>query len=332
MDDVLGFYLSLGAVRYNHSAPFISILLLYSLEFGFNYPQQTGFGIQYGGQLFYQFLHLCIFLFQIDDLEAGQLLQTHVQYGLCLNFGKIKFAHQSASGFSRIPGGPDYGNHFINIANGNYKPFQNMSPCLCPFQIISRSSGHYILLVVDIIFQYGLQTQLLRFSVGDGNHIHAKCNLQIRVFIQVVQNLLCIAILFDFNNSTYPIAIGFVPDIRNTAQHTFSLFAQPQYFFQKCCFIYLIGQFLYNQQFFPAGNFLGLYFGPQQYFTLSCLVCLLDFFAADDDAAGWEIRSCNNGHQLPCCNFWVVNYGYNTIYYFAQVVRRNIGSQPYCYA
>ena len=81
------------------------------------------------------------------------------------------------------------------------------------FQFIPGAPPHDHLLIFGIIMDHLQQAQLLRFALGNGHHIDAERNLQIAVFIQILQDFFQICVLFQFDYSARAFPVGFVADV-----------------------------------------------------------------------------------------------------------------------
>ena len=56
-----------------------------------------------------------------------------------------------------------------------------MSPLLCFFQIVARSSRHHFFLEFDIVIKYIIQIQQLRLTIHQSDHDNAESILELCV-------------------------------------------------------------------------------------------------------------------------------------------------------
>ena len=83
-------------------------------------------------------------------------------------------------------------------------------------QIIFRSSGDYILLVLEIIGEHIQNIHDLRLLVYQSQHNDAECILELGMLVQLIQDHIGIGVLAQFNDHPDALSVGLVPDIRDT--------------------------------------------------------------------------------------------------------------------
>ncbi len=164
-------------------AAVIAVLVSDFLQFVSNDLEQSLFAFQYTLQLADEFVDLLKFVAQFQNLKPGQTLQPQIQNGLCLDVGKGKAFHQARLGFLAIFGSADEGQHFIQIIYRNNQTLQDVRTRKGLIQVKLCSFGHHIFLMVDIVLQHGLKTNLARLAIRDSHHVNAKRDLHIGVLV-----------------------------------------------------------------------------------------------------------------------------------------------------
>ena len=266
-----------------------------------------------------------ILLTQLCDIRRGQTIQTHGDNSLCLRIAESKGLHDAALGIRLVLAGTNQCNDFIQNGYCLDQPLQYMTAVFLLFQIKTASALNHLTAMLDKGIQHRCQTHLNRTLVNDRHNIIIIGNLQIGIFIQIIQNYLSIGILFHIHNDTQTVTVTFIPDIENTLD-----------FFVQTDIIDLfdhiaLDDFIWN---FRDDNLLdGL--------------LLLDFrLAADDDAAlsgfkgfpdsfdslndssGWKIRTLYVFHQLIQRAVRMLDTIHSCIDRLAQIVRRDVGRIP----
>lgn len=154
-------------------------------------------------------------------------------------------------------------------------------------QLIARAAGDDGFLVADKALDDAAQAHLLGLSVGNGHHVDAEGDLQIRILIQRGQNGLGIHVAPELDNRAHARAVAFVADIINTAQRGLFFFAELQDFFQHGRLGDLIGHLRDDQQLAPRGAVLDMHPGPQRQLAPSGFIGGQDFRRVQQHAARW---------------------------------------------
>ena len=71
-----------------------------------------------------------LFVFVLDFLafQSGQALQAHIQDGLGLPVAETEFVHQRLLGHVAVGTGPNGGNDFVQVIQGDFQALQNVGP------------------------------------------------------------------------------------------------------------------------------------------------------------------------------------------------------------
>ena len=85
-----------------------------------------------------------------------------------------------------------------------------MSPLSCFVQIIFCSSGYYIFLMSQIVFQHFFQIHNLWLIINKSQHDHTESILQLCMFIQLIQDNIGICVFSQINTNTHTFTAGVI--------------------------------------------------------------------------------------------------------------------------
>ena len=156
---------------------------------------------------FHQFF---VFRLNLSSFQTCQSSQTHIYNSLSLCIGKIKSLYKFFFGFLNIFSRTDDTYDFINVVKSNQQSFQDMCPLLSFIEVIFCSSGDHILLMDEIIYQNILQCEDLRLSLYQRKIIDTERILELRVFVELIQNYICICITANFNTDFHTLTAGMI--------------------------------------------------------------------------------------------------------------------------
>ena len=269
------------------------------------------------------FLNFFVFFFNLFPFQSGKTTKTHIQNGNSLLFGKLEVVHQCYLGDSIGLGFTDGSDYRINVVQRDQEAFQDMSLGLSLVQFKLASPGYYFLLMFQVVIQDFLQVQFPWMSIHQSQHNGSKCGLQLGMLKQVVQHNLRIDVSTQFNGNAHTGTVGFIAKSGNSIQYF--LAGQIGNTFNDSGLVYLIWDFCYYNTVFAMGHLFNMGFGTSHNSPASLSVCFDNPVPALNQAPCWEIRSLNLSHQLINGDIRIINHHAQAIYYFPQIVRRNIG-------
>ena len=103
----------------------------------------------------YFYEQLIIFIFYFFSFQTLQSCQPHIEYGLCLDFGKIESFHESL--FRVVVALTDYLDYLIYVVERYSESFQDVSSCFGFAQVIFCSACQNFLLMLEIFEQHIIQ-------------------------------------------------------------------------------------------------------------------------------------------------------------------------------
>ena len=145
------------------------------------------------------------------------------------------------------------------------------------------------------------------------------------MLIEVVKYYLGNGVLFQLDNDTHTVAVGFLADIRNALD--FFVLDKVSHTLDKIRLVDLIGYFCYDyarSRLVAAGVFLDLAARAYHYAASARLIRLLDTVSAHYKTAGREVGRGNVLHQLFHFDIGLFYHCDNAVYNLAEVVRGNV--------
>ena len=207
-----------------------------------------------------------------------------------------------------------------------------MSSLSCFVQIVFCSSGYYILLMSQIVFQHFFEIHNLRFIVDKSQHDHTECILQLCMLIQLIQNDIGIGIFSQINTDTHAFTAGMIVQSGNTVNlfipdKLCNLFDQP-------CLIYHVRKFRNNDLALSVRQSLNIGYGTNSYFATACSVRFFYTSSSEDRCTCREIGTLYDIQNFLyfCISVFfnaVIDNFYHSINNLTKIVRRNIGSHTY---
>ena len=172
-----------GHIIGNGSAAGITIFLLDRSQLFLDNGHNLAFISQYRLQPFNFLQNFLILLLNLFPLQTGKTLETQIKDSLSLLLRQLEAIHQSIAGNISSLGLTNSGNYCIQMIQSNGQALQNMSSGLCLGQLISGSSGNNILLMLDVIMQYLLQSQNAWLVIHQSQHNYTKGILQLSMLV-----------------------------------------------------------------------------------------------------------------------------------------------------
>ena len=129
-----------------------------------------------------------VFSFQLFDIQAGELSETHVHDSLRLDFVEVKAVLQRGlRGFGRRAR-LDNLHHFVDVLRCNAQAFDNVETSFGLVQVKLRRTRDHFQAVIHVNLDKVLQRQELRQVIDESQIVNAEGCLQLRVFEQIIQN------------------------------------------------------------------------------------------------------------------------------------------------
>ena len=190
-------------------------------------------------------------------------------------------------------------------------------------QVEGGSSRHHFFPVVDEAVQALLQADRPGLAVFDGDQYGAEGHLQLRVFVELVQNHVGYFAALQFHHDTDAFLAGFVPKVGDAGD----LLVIDQFGDRghEVRFVDGVGYLGDDDVVFAHLPGLDARRAPDLQSAAARLVHVDYFAVAADDAAGREVRPGQDGHKFLQRDFRILDEHDKRVAKFAQVVGRNVG-------
>ena len=266
------------------------------------------------------------FLMKFVLLDIGELCQSHIHNGLCLNIIKLKTRHQILDSSLRRLRTADDAYHLINIIAGNDKPFKNMSTFLSFAQIITCTAYHDIVTMLYKMTYAVLKRQRFRTAMHQSNAIDREARLKRCHFKQFVENDIGIGIAFHIHHNTHTFAVTLIVHIGNTFNPAF--IHEVGYRFDQLSLIHAIRNFIDNYLVMGRAVF---YFSLSTHHHTSAtgFIGTSNALHTHNISARGKIRGFYEMHQILDADFRIINIGDTSVNNLSQIVGRHISSHTH---
>ena len=231
--------------------------------------------------------------------------------------------HQGFAGIGRAGAGADGAHHFIQIGDRNHQTNEQVGALTGLGEFMLRSPSDHRFAEFDEAEDDVLQAHQFRAAAADGQHVEGKALLRRGVAPQLVEHHFRRGIALEIEHDAYAQAVGFIAQIRN-AFDALVLHRLGDFFHQRVLAL-LKGDFGEHDGAFVAAAFLHHVARPDADAAAPGFISLLQLAAAQNDAAGGEIRRRNMMHQPFDRDQRIIEKSAHRIDDFAQIVRRNVG-------
>lgn len=180
-----------------------------------------------------------------------------------------------------------------------------MSPCQGLVEFKLAAAGNDIFLMVEIVVQDLFERQDARMAVDEGQHDDAERFLELRVFIQFIQDDIGIDIGPQFDDDAHTLAVRFIAQGRDAVD--FLVAGQVGNGLDDPRFIDLIGNFRHDDAVLPFIHRFDSRTGPHLDTAPARRIGFDDAIAAHDLSARRKIRVFDFGHDFFQAGFRVVD-------------------------
>ncbi len=227
------------------------------------------------------------------------------------------------------PGSANRGDDLVDVVEGLLKTFEDVGSSLRAIEFVLRPAGKDFLPVTDVLLECTSQGEnaRLRAVLDQGEKVDAERLLQGGVFEQVVEHLHRLRVALELDDGAHPGAVGFVAEIADAVEFAvLDEFGDPLH---QRRLVDLIGQFGDDDLVTVAPCcFLDEGFGADHHATAAGVIGGANTLAAENRAAGREVRSLDEFHQLVDRCLGIVDEMDDGIADFVQVMWRDIGCHP----
>ena len=269
-----------------------------------------------------QLLKLGVLGLDLVALQAGQALQAHVQYGLGLALGQPEAAHQAVLGVLGGAGGADQGDDLVDVVQRDQQALQDVAAGLGLVQVVLGPAADDVLLVVQVVADDLVQRQYLRLAVHQRQHDGAEGVLQLGVLVEGVQHHVGVHVALELDDDAHALPVGLVADVGDALHGLFVDHLGD--LLDQLGLVDHVGDLGDHDALAVLGHLLDLALGPHHDAAAALVVGVVDAAAAQDHAAGGEVRALDVLHQVVGGAVGVVDHAHHAVDHLAQVVGRDV--------
>ena len=322
-------------------APIVAVLLADLLQLVDDHLHQQAIAVEDGAQAFDGFQQLGELVEDFLALQAGEPLQLHVEDGLRLHQREAEVRGQAVA---RLGDGLRPANqldHLVEVIERDLQSFEEVVAGFRLSQLEVGAAADDFAPEADEGLDELEQVQHLRPAADNREHDDAEIRLQLRVFVEIVEDDLGHLAAFQLDDNPHPLAIRFVAQIRDAVDDFFA--DQIRDPLEERLFVDLIRYFGDDDR-DAVALLVGLDRRARAHLDrpASGGVRLEDAAAADDEPGGrkigpgdqfdqlFELFAAGRGRLVAVggTQVGVLDEPDAGIDHFAQVVRRHVGRHP----
>ena len=196
-------------------------------------------------------------------------------------------------------------------------------------QFEHRAASHDFAAVFEEVQNHFTQIEQFRLAIDQRDHVHAEGVLQLRVFVQIVQNDFGDFAAFEFDHHAHTGFIRFVADVGNAFEPLVVHHLGDG--FEQLAFVDLIRQLVHDDRLTVAFfHVLKMRTRAHHHAPATGAVTLTYAANAVNNTGGREIRRRDDLDQLVHGGFGIFQQMQTAFNDFTQVVRRDVGRHTDC--
>ncbi len=231
--------------------------------------------------------------------------------------------HQIIAGVAGRMGRAHDADYFIDVVQRQSEAEQNVVTVARLPQFEIGAAAHDIDAVFDEVLDGLQQAEFARLAVDDGEVDDAEADLQLGVFVEVIEDDLGLFAALQLENDAHAVAVAFIADLGNAFDPL--LVDQRGGVFDQTRFIDLIRNFLDDDALAVLAHRLDAGLGANAKTAAAGAEGVEDALAAEDDAAGGEVGAFDDLDNFLERSVGLADYRDGGFDDLGEVVRRNIG-------
>ena len=231
--------------------------------------------------------------------------------------------HQRLARLVGVLGGADELDHLVDIGDRDGETDQDVGAIARLVEQMFGAPVDHLLAEGDEQRQQVLQVHHQRPAVVERHHVGAERRLQRGEAVELVEHHVGHRVAAHFDHHAIAVAVGFVAQRRNA----FELLVAHQFAdaLDQVRLVHLIGNFGNDDRLALAAQGLELDLAAHHDGAAAEMVGGADALAAENDAAGREIRARNDADQVLDRERRIVDQRHAGVDHLAEIVRRDVG-------
>ena len=271
--------------------------------------------------VFVNLLEECIqFILNLFNFKTLQAAESHIEDGLCLDFGKTEALHKTS--LCIVVACTDDMDNFVDVVAGNLEAFEDMSAFASLLKVVFRSACHNLELMVKIRVEHFAECENLRLIVYKSQHIHRESCLQICILEKLIEDNLSVYVATKLDYDTHTFAVTFVTEVCDAFDTLVTV--KLGNMLDKTSLVDHIWNFCNDNAVSAVCPFFDFALGAHLNLALTCVVSRSDAALAENESACREVRTLDNLAKVVCGSFRMVDEIAYSIDDFAEVVRWDV--------
>jgi hypothetical protein len=266
--------------------------------------------------------------FQLQTREPGEPPQGHVKDVRRLHLGEVEDLHEPLAGGLRVVAAADELDHLVDVEQSQHETLHQVQAVGCASSPIARAPAHDVDAVLEEHLQQGAQTQGAGLAVDEGHGVDGERLLQRGLPEQLLEQRLRVVAVLDLDHQPQPVAVvGEVLDVGDALQ-LLGLHERldPLDDLLRADVVRQLG----HHDALPAGRHrLDARLGSHAERAAPGLVRLADAAQPDDLAAGGQVRSGYEAHQVVQARPRRGDQVAQCLHHLDQVVRGHVGGHAH---
>ena len=215
-------------------------------------------------------------------------------------------------------------NDFVDVVERDHITFEDMGTLLGLGQLVASTANDNVALMIDVVAEHLTKRKNLRNTVHQRQVDDAEADLKLRVLEQLVKDDLRNHVLLQVDDDVDAAAVGGVMHVRNFGE--LLILNKLTELLEQTTAIHLVGDLRNDNRVIAVLLLLDARLGANGDGATAGFVRLADAIAPHDDAAGGEVGSGHDLHQLGGGDVGVVQHRAGCIDGLVEVMRRDVGS------
>ena len=237
--------------------------------------------------------------------------------------GRPVAAHQGLAGRVRVRRGPDQADHLVDVGDRDGEAAQDVRPLAGLAEEELGPAGDDLLAEIHEGLEQVLQVHQLGAAAVQRHHVAAEGRLQRREPVELVQHHVGHGVALDLDDDAHARPVGFVAQIGDALDAL--LLHQLGDLLDERRLVHLIGDLGEDERLALLAQLLDMRLGAHDHRAAPRRVGLARAGAAEDHAAGGEVRAGHDLGELLDGQARIVDQGHAGVDQLAEIVRRDVG-------
>jgi len=156
------------------------------------------------GDLFVEFVQ---FFLQFVYRQLVESVQSHIENGVDLLFGKFESLHKSLRAGRSVGRLADYSYYFVDICLRDHETLDDMLSFERLIEVVPGTAHDDGFLMLYVLFEYLFEVEYLGRAVYERKHYHRVGDLKLSVLVKKIENYLRVELLLYLDDYSHTLAV-----------------------------------------------------------------------------------------------------------------------------